>query len=111
MMKIMLTEQINPKTKKIDQVETLEIVRMINDEDRLVADAVANALPDIATAVGAITKRLKDGGRLIYVGAGTSGRLGILDAAECVPTFNVSPELVQLCQFQSVRNLSQKRPL
>lgn len=91
----MLTEQINPNTQHIDRLSTLEMVRLINNEDRLVAGVVADTLPQIAAAIDAITARLREGGRLIYVGAGTSGRLGILDASECVPTFSVPAETIQ----------------
>lgn len=89
------TEQLNPNTTNIDQLPTLEALRVINAEDRKVAEAVERALPAIAQAVDGIAERLARGGRLIYVGTGTSGRLGVLDAAECPPTFGVSPELVQ----------------
>jgi N-acetylmuramic acid 6-phosphate etherase len=91
----MITEQPNPNTQHIDRLSTLDMLRVINDEDRRVAEVVAAALPDIAQAVDAIAERLERGGRLIYVGAGTSGRLGILDAVECPPTFGVSPEQVR----------------
>jgi N-acetylmuramic acid 6-phosphate etherase len=91
----MLTEQRNPRTADIDRLSTQEILQLINEEDATVAAAVRNALPAVAQAVDAITERLRDGGRLIYVGAGTSGRLGVLDAAECVPTFGVQPGLVR----------------
>lgn len=91
----MLTEQQNPKTMSIDELSTLEMVTVINEEDAKVALAVQHALPAIADAVDLIAERLLAGGRLFYVGAGTSGRLGILDAVECVPTYSVSPELVQ----------------
>lgn len=91
----MITEQPNPRTEGIDQLPTLEIVTRMNDEDARVALAVREALPAIAQAVDAISERLAGGGRLFYVGAGTSGRLGVLDAAECVPTFSIEPELVQ----------------
>jgi N-acetylmuramic acid 6-phosphate etherase len=91
----MLTEQPNPQTENIDQFSTLEIVARMNEEDATVSLAVQRVLPAIALAVDAITERFKQGGRLIYVGAGTSGRLGVLDAAECVPTFSVDPDLVQ----------------
>ncbi len=91
----MLTEQVNPRSADLDQKSALEIVQIMNAEDAAVAAAVAAALPDIAAAVEAIAARLAGGGRLIYVGAGTSGRLGLLDAAECVPTFGVAPETVQ----------------
>ena len=81
------TEQRNPKTACIDRLSTLEMVRRINDEDKKVAYAVEKELDNIAEAVDAIYAALKDGGRLIYCGCGTSGRLGILDAVECPPTF------------------------
>ncbi|MFN0122845.1 MAG: N-acetylmuramic acid 6-phosphate etherase [Blastocatellia bacterium] len=89
------TEQINPNTTGIDQLPTLEALRIINTEDALVAAAVARTLPAIARAVDETAARLQRGGRLIYIGTGTSGRLGVLDAAECPPTFGVAPELVQ----------------
>jgi N-acetylmuramic acid 6-phosphate etherase len=88
------TEQRNPKTAVIDTLPTLEMLRVINDEDALVAPAVAEQLPSIARAVDGIVARMRDGGRLIYIGAGTSGRLGVLDASECPPTFNTPPHLV-----------------
>ncbi|WP_119070606.1 N-acetylmuramic acid 6-phosphate etherase [Aggregatilinea lenta] len=91
----MQTEQPNPNTRQIDQLPTLDALRLINAEDARVAAAVEAALPEIAQAVDAIAERLRAGGRLIYVGAGTSGRLGVLDAVECVPTFGTPPELVQ----------------
>ena len=91
----MTTEQSNPNTSDIDRLPTLHALQLINEEDAKVAAAVREALPDIARAVDAIVAALANGGRLFYVGAGTSGRLGMLDAAECVPTFSVSPELVQ----------------
>lgn len=90
-----ITEQVNPRTVGIDELSTLEIVQLINREDKTVAEAVEHELPHIARAVDAITDRLRQGGRLFYVGTGTSGRLGVLDASECPPTFGVSPELVQ----------------
>ena len=88
------TEQSNPATAQIDRMSALEIARAMNAEDAKVADAVKGELPQIARAIEAIAERLRSGGRLIYMGAGTSGRLGALDAAECPPTFNISPELV-----------------
>ena len=91
----MLTEQRNPLTQDIDQRTTLQILELINGEDATVAAAVRAVLPAIAEAVDMIVARIRAGGRLIYVGAGTSGRLAVLDAAECVPTFSVDPELVQ----------------
>ncbi|MFN0084026.1 MAG: N-acetylmuramic acid 6-phosphate etherase [Blastocatellia bacterium] len=89
------TEQSNPNTARIDQLSTLEALAIVNAEDRKVAEAVERALPVIARAVDAIVERLRAGGRLFYVGTGTSGRLGVLDASECPPTFGVSPEVVQ----------------
>jgi len=88
------TEQRNPGTNEIDKLSTLEIVQLINNEDKNVAEAVQAVLPAIATATEAIYERLKEGGRLIYVGAGTSGRLGLLDAVECPPTFSVDYDMV-----------------
>ncbi|MCU0514529.1 MAG: N-acetylmuramic acid 6-phosphate etherase [Anaerolineae bacterium] len=90
----MLTEQTNPRTRFIDRMSTVEMLHAINDEDRQVALAVQEAIPRVAEAVEAIVERLERGGRLFYVGAGTSGRLGVMDAAECVPTFSTPPELV-----------------
>lgn len=90
----MLTESRNPKTENIDALSTLEIVRLINEEDAQVAPAVARALPQIAQAVDAIVDSIRFGGRLFYVGAGTSGRLAVLDAVELVPTFSAPPDLV-----------------
>lgn len=90
-----ITEQENPHTTRIASLSSAEIVRLMNDEDDLVAAAVAVVLPQIALAVDGIVPRLRAGGRLFYIGTGTSGRLGVLDAAECPPTFGVSPQLVQ----------------
>ncbi|MBS1808864.1 MAG: N-acetylmuramic acid 6-phosphate etherase [Acidobacteria bacterium] len=89
------TEQSNPNTAEIDRLSILEALRIINAEDKKVAEAVEQVLPAIAKAVDGIAERLERGGRLLYVGTGTSGRLGVLDASECPPTFGVSPELVQ----------------
>lgn len=86
------TEARNEATKKIDQVSTLEMVTLINQEDQKVAQAIEKVLPQIATAIDAAAERFKKGGRLIYCGAGTSGRLGALDAIELTPTYSVSPE-------------------
>lgn len=88
------TEQVNAASKKLDRMTAREIVRLMNHEDRQVAAAVARELPAIARAVDAIVLALRCGGRLIYAGAGTSGRMGVLDAAECPPTFGTSPRLV-----------------
>ncbi|NLJ65351.1 MAG: N-acetylmuramic acid 6-phosphate etherase [Christensenellaceae bacterium] len=89
------TENINPNTLNIDRASTAEILRMINNEDKLVAYAVEKELPNIEKAVDIIYEQLKKGGRLIYIGAGTSGRLGILDTVECPPTFGTDTEMVQ----------------
>ena len=89
------TEQQNPKTKAIDEASALEIVKLINAEDQTVPKAVKKILPDISRAIIVIANRLSHGGRLFYIGSGTSGRLGILDASECPPTYNTPPELVQ----------------
>jgi N-acetylmuramic acid 6-phosphate etherase len=88
------TEQANPDSVAIDTLSSLEIVRLMNAEDCSVAVAVAQVLPAIATAVDRIAERLAKGGRLFYLGAGTSGRLGVLDAAECPPTFSTRPEQI-----------------
>ncbi len=85
------TETRNPRTAELDAMTTVDLVRAMNDEDRGVTDAVAAAVPRIAEAVDLIATQMRKGGRLIYVGAGTSGRLGVLDAAECPPTFSASP--------------------
>src|SRR5262245_7796758 len=90
-----ITEQANPRTIDIDRKSSLDIVRLINDEDKLVAGAVERALPEIARAVDLIVDCLEAEGSLVYVGTGTSGRLGVLDASECPPTFGVSPDLVK----------------
>lgn len=90
----LLTEQTNPASAGLDALSTQEMLAVFNREDQLVALAVERALPRIAEAVDAITDAIRGGGRLFYTGAGTSGRLGVLDASECPPTFNVSPGLV-----------------
>ena len=90
----LMTEQINPRSLHIDTMDSESIVRLMNEEDAVVATAMKEALPQIAQAVDMIVAQMKKGGRLIYVGAGTSGRLGMLDAAECPPTFGVSPDQV-----------------
>lgn len=95
MLEDLLTEQRNPASKGIDALPTEEILRVINTEDRKVAEAVGREIPNIARAVDAVVEAIQRGGRLFYIGAGTSGRLGVLDAAECPPTFNVGPETVQ----------------
>ena len=94
-LKNLTTESRNETTINIDKVSTLEMVKIMNDEDKKVANAVENELPKIAEAIDKVSERIHRGGRLIYIGAGTSGRLGILDASECPPTYGVSEELVQ----------------
>ncbi len=90
----MATEQRNPNTMEIDTLSTIDMVQRINNEDKTVALAVEKELDSIAKAIDVITEQLKKGGRLFYCGAGTSGRLGVLDASECPPTYGVSPDLV-----------------
>src|SRR5882757_2387659 len=90
-----ITEQENPNTSRIDAADTLEALRLINNEDKLVALAVEKILPELAWATDKIVERMQNGGRLFYIGTGTSGRLGVLDASEIPPTFGVDPELVQ----------------
>ena len=91
----LLTEQSNQRSSRLDQLDTLALVELFADEDRRPQQAVAAAAPALAQAVDAVAERLRGGGRLFYLGAGTSGRLGVLDAAECPPTFCSDPEQVQ----------------
>jgi N-acetylmuramic acid 6-phosphate etherase len=91
----LLTEARNPATENLDQLSTFDLLKTMHAADRDVFVAVERELPHIAEAVDAITAHLEDGGRLFYIGAGTSGRLGVLDASECPPTYNTPPELVQ----------------
>lgn len=91
----LITETENPRTASIDRVSTLEAVRLINHEDALVPAAVEKVLPDVAATVDGVVERLRSGGRLFYVGTGTSGRLGVLDASEIPPTYGVSYDLIQ----------------
>jgi N-acetylmuramic acid 6-phosphate etherase len=95
MLENLLTEQVNPASEGIDAMPTARILEVINAEDRQVAEAVAREIPATARAVDAIVDAIQNGGRLFYIGAGTSGRLGVLDAAECPPTFSADAELVQ----------------
>lgn len=88
-----VTEQRNEKSLNIDQLSTLDLLKVINEEDRLVPLAVEKALPEIAAMVNKIVKAFQNGGRLVYVGAGTSGRIGILDASEIPPTLNLVNEI------------------
>ena len=90
-----VTEQENPRSRDIAAMPIADAVALINDEDAGVAAAVRQTLPEVARAIDGIVARLERGGRLIHVGTGTSGRLGVLDASECPPTFGVSPDLVQ----------------
>jgi N-acetylmuramic acid 6-phosphate etherase len=91
---VLETEKVNPATSEIDRMSPLEIVQVINAEDAKVAEAVRRELPHIARSIEEIAARMRRGGRLLYFGAGTSGRLGALDASECPPTFNLSPDMV-----------------
>ncbi|MGE5674739.1 MAG: N-acetylmuramic acid 6-phosphate etherase [Mycobacterium leprae] len=91
----LVTETVNQQTKNLDSISTIEVVRLMNEEDKQVALAVERVLPQVARVVDIIVAALKQGGRLFYIGAGTSGRLGVLDASECPPTFGVSPDLIQ----------------
>ena len=89
------TERRNPTSAHIDSCTTLEMVTIMQQEDSKIASAIEKILPEIARAIDATSQRLENGGRLFYLGAGTSGRLGILDASECPPTYGTDPELVQ----------------
>jgi N-acetylmuramic acid 6-phosphate etherase len=101
------TERLNPASADLDIKSSLEIARIINGEDAIVAEVVARALPQIARGIDWITDALSIGGRLIYVGTGTSGRIAALDASECPPTFNVPPSTVQFVMAGGLRALSQ----
>lgn len=114
----MLTESRNPNSEKIDNCSTIEILQIINNEDKHVAFAVEKELPHIAQAVDAISHAFSNKGRLIYIGAGTSGRLGILDASECPPTYGTPPEQVigliaggQPAIFKAVENAEDNQEL
>ena len=91
----LITEQRNPKSMHVESLSALEIVQLLNEEDKQVPLAIEKCLPQIAQAVERIVAVFQQGGRLVYIGAGTSGRLGVLDASECPPTFGVSPEMVK----------------
>jgi N-acetylmuramic acid 6-phosphate etherase len=101
-----VTEALNPRSAAIDRVATLAVLTLMNDEDATVPDVVRSALPAIAAAVDGIVERLRSGGRLVYAGAGTSGRLAMLDAVECVPTFGTPPEMVQALVAGGARALT-----
>ena len=91
----LITEQRNPNSMHVDSLSALEIVQLMNEEDKQVPLAIEKCLPQIAQTVECIVAAFQQGGRLVYIGAGTSGRLGVLDASECPPTFGVSPEIVK----------------
>lgn len=91
----LITEQRNPNSMNVDSLSALKIVQLMNEEDKQVPLAIEKCLPQIAQAVECIVAAFQQGGRLVYIGAGTSGRLGVLDASECPPTFGVSPEMVK----------------
>ena len=94
MLEHLTTEARNPATNKIDTLTAIEIVRLMNAEDATITDAVSKVASEIAQSIDLIVRQLQAGGRLIYMGAGTSGRLGVLDASECPPTFSTNPEMV-----------------
>ncbi|MGC2638114.1 MAG: N-acetylmuramic acid 6-phosphate etherase, partial [Acidobacteriaceae bacterium] len=89
------TEARNPASERLDEISTAAMLDVIHAADRQAVDAVGRVLPSVSDAIDAIAARIENGGRLFYLGAGTSGRLGVLDASECPPTFNTPPELVQ----------------
>src|SRR5258708_38251048 len=95
MLKNLLTEASNPASRSIDRLPTVDMLRVINEEDQKIAAAVGGELPAIAAAVDRIVAAMEKGGRLFYIGAGTSGRLGVLDASEIPPTYSAPPEMVQ----------------
>ena len=90
----LITERINPRTIGIDKCSTLEIVELISEEDKEVAEAVSRQIRKITKSVNFIVSSLKQGGRLLFIGAGTSGRLGVMEATECPPTFGTDPNLI-----------------
>lgn len=92
---LLTTERSNPKTSRLDEMSIADILKTMNEEDQTVAIAVRQVIPQIEKAVEKVAEAFKNGGRLLYVGAGTSGRVGVMDAVECPPTFGTSPELVQ----------------
>ncbi|OYP36754.1 N-acetylmuramic acid 6-phosphate etherase [Rhodopirellula sp. MGV] len=93
-LELLTTERVNPRSESIDTLSPIELVRLFNREDAMIADAVGKEEAAIAQAIEIISDRIRSGGRLVYVGAGTSGRLGVLDASECPPTFSTPPEMV-----------------
>lgn len=92
---LLTTEEFNPKSQRLDEMSIREILNTMNDEDQTIALAVHRVIPAIEETIEKVVAAFKNGGRLIYIGAGTSGRIGVLDAVECPPTFSTSPELVQ----------------
>lgn len=92
---LLTTEGSNPKTARLDEMSTIDILQTMNDEDQTVALAVRQVIPQIEKTVEKVVEAFKNGGRLLYIGAGTSGRIGVLDAVECPPTFGTSPDLVK----------------
>ena len=90
----LMTEQVNDRSKDIETQSISEILRYMNDENRKITDAIEQCIPEIEKVTAGVVQAFEKGGRLIYLGAGTSGRLGVLDASECPPTFGVSPEMV-----------------
>ena len=105
------TEQRNAATAQIDTLSTLSMLQLINEEDKKIPWAIAPILPQIARAVDCIAARLKKGGRLFYLGAGTSGRLGVLDAAECPPTYGTDPPVPYLLGWQASKSAINARPI
>lgn len=105
-LKLLTTESRNDQTMHIDTAKTIDILKLMNEEDQKVALAVQQVLPDVEKAVQFACESIKNGGRLIYIGAGTSGRLGVLDAVECPPTFSTAPGLVQGIIAGGKRHLS-----
>ena len=102
-----ITEYRNENTKNIDLLSTIDIVRKINEEDQIVAKAVEDESDNIARAIDVIAKQFLVGGKLYYFGAGTSGRLGVLDASECPPTFGVRPDMERFLFLYILRRQSQ----
>ncbi len=108
-LKTLTTETRNPRSARLDRLQVVEALKLINSEDSRVPAAVASVIPQIARSVELVTNSFRTGGRLIYAGAGTSGRLGVLDAAECPPTFGVSPRMVQAVIAGGRRTLVRSR--
>ena len=105
----LLTERSNPRTRRIDALPTLGVLRAMNREDRGIAEAVRRALPDIARATDLIVERWRRGGRILFLGAGTSGRLGVLEAAECPPTFDTPPGRIRAVMAGGVRAIRRSK--